>query len=360
VWPLSQSTFRWLWAPDCGKRMCFEPIANNSGSISQFETKLQDASPDDFLIFCDFFVQSTNDDLRKLCNDSASYGNSNCFYSVILSANFVQRTVGRPPIKVHLWVNLEANRDFSQQDELEESISSHHVEVYRGHERHHSVHLRIFFAISIIINVFFQIRHPWLKKMSIHDFQPLVIFLWLSFVSLLPEAHGSSHSSNDAVKSSTYLVMSAFALCIRAVLNLPWIKGTEKSVYFCGAGVVTALLLGLLSLLSSSHLLFPTFASREMFWRLLALLSLNLIAGMKLRRDNQKSDSNVFVVIFIHTIGVVLVFFLYSPALFTFDDDCIFFIFIRLIEVCARRPVRPPYSAHVCAGIRVSSLFFPC
>ena len=153
VWPLSQSTFRWLWAPDCGKRMCFEPIANNSGSISQFETKLQDASPDDFLIFCDFFHQ-TDDFLRKLCNDSTSYGNSSCFYSVILSANFVQRTVGRPPIKVHLWVNLEANRDFSQQDELEESISSHHVEVYRGHARHHSVHLRIFFAISIIINTY--------------------------------------------------------------------------------------------------------------------------------------------------------------------------------------------------------------
>jgi hypothetical protein len=261
-----------------------------------------------------------------------------------------------------LWINLEANSDFLQQDELEESISSHHVEVYRGHARHHSVHLRIFFAISIIINTYFQIRHPWLKKMSIHDFQPLVIFLWLSFGSLLPAAHGSSHSSNGAVKSSTYLVMSAFALCIRAILNLPWIKGTEKSVYFCGAGVATALLLGLLSLLSSSHLLFPTYASREMFWRLLALLSLNLIAGMKLRRDNSKSDSNVFVVIFIHTIGVVLVFFLYPPALFTFDDDYILFIFIRLIEVCAR-PVHPPCSrcsAHACAGIRFSSLFFPC
>jgi hypothetical protein len=360
VWPLSQSRFRWLWAPDCGKRMCFEPIANNSGSISQFETKLQGASPDDFLIFCDFFHKG-DDSFKELCKGGASGGSSsNCFYSVILSANYVQRTVGRPPIKVHVWVNLESNRDFSQQDELEQSLSSHHIEVYRGHARHHRVHLRIFFAISIIINIYFQIRHPWLKKMSIHDFQPLVIFLWLSFVSLLPEAHGSPHSSNDAVKSSTYLVMSAFAHCIRAILNLRWIKGTQKSVYFCGAGVVTALLLGLLSLLSSSHLLFPNFASREMFWRLLTLLSLNLIAGMKLRRDNQKSDSNVFVVIFIHTIGVVLLFFLYPPALFAFDDDCILFIFIRLVEVCARRPVRPPRSAHACPGIRVSSLFFPC
>jgi hypothetical protein len=173
--------------------MCFEPIANKSGDISQFETKLQDASLGDFLIFCDFFQQG-----RRLFQNAlqcASGGSrSNCFYSVILSANYVQRTAGRPPIKVHLWINLEANSDFLQQDELEESISSHHVEVYRGHARHHSVHLRIFFAISIIMNKYFQIRHPWLKKMSIHDFQPLVI-LWSSPVYSTATQHIASKMS---------------------------------------------------------------------------------------------------------------------------------------------------------------------
>jgi hypothetical protein len=335
VWPLSQSKFRWLFAPDCGKRVCFD----HGGSMSQYEVKLNNAAACDFGIFCDFLLDDELCQSGATCSSPSAPNRSSCFYSIILSANYVQKQpFGQPPIKVHIWINLENNRDFAPKGEL---LTSHHVEVYRGHANHHRLHLRIFFSVAILLQIVFQNRHPKLKRLSLHHLQPLIIFLWIASVSFLPETSNSLQSSSiDTVKSSTYLLLFACALSIRTIFSPSATQGKSRYLYFCGAGVTAAVVLVHFFL---SDLLFPNDRDCETFWRLLVLLSVNVIAGMKLRKDNRNSDTNFFVFVSIHIAGLVLLFFVFPPAELMTNHDLIRFVLIRLIEVspCAACPAMP-------------------
>jgi hypothetical protein len=290
---------------------------------------MKDTSNFDFGIFCEFFKD--DDACNTEAGSDSAQINDSCFDSLILSSHLVQKTVGQPPIEVRIWINLENNHEFADEGVFS---SLHHVEVYRGHAHHHKVNLRVYFSLTILMQVFFQMPTLSFFSWTMHNFQPLFIFVWLSLATFSPQSNVSlQQNPNESVTVSSYLVMMACSLCIRTVLNFPTIA-KMRALFFWGAGLVSSCVLCQLVVSSSSWLLFPVGESYGIFYRMFALLSVNTIIRLDLqRRSEEYMDSHSFVVVVTH-FGLVCLLFIVFPVSFQFDDQWILCILIRLVEVC--------------------------
>lgn len=312
--------------------MCFGPDDN------QLEMRMKDTAGFNMRIFCEFF----GDEMKNECSNSSD--NDPCFYSIIVTSDFIQSVTAQPPIKVHLWINLEKNYDFSEEGDFK---SVHHVEVYRGHAQHHRLHLRVFFFVAIILQFIFQKFSSSNLKSQL---ELLFSFTWLSFVSFMPETLPSPEDSvNGSVTVSTYLVIIACALCMRSAIAFTVHKTQVKNgvtfmVLTAGAGLVTALVLSIsiyLSYLSINNIMFPNNASFQVFCRLMVLLWVDSVLRMGLRRLERRRNAHLFVIV-VDLVCVFALFYLVPPAFLKSDSDMFRFLLIRLVEV------RRPYASQNC------------
>ena len=353
LWPFDQSKlYRWLLAPHCGKRMCFH------ADVETYELNLQNVSSvDREILFHNFFPKEKTNNPSLL--EDAQEDEESCFYSIVLLSQFKKQSAGRPHVKAHIWINFEKNHEYSDSDNI---ASTHHIEVYRSQSHQHRVELRIFFTILVLFETFRQQQSS--KVITFYEFRPLIIFIWLSLVSFSPKTFLEPwDNANEAVTSSTYLVVFASSLGASAMLNSPHMTGLTL---LRSSIVVIALSCAIYWAVFSfeSPFLFPNAMSPGILNRVWVSLILNLIVRVGLRQFEATKlldpAAQLLAVVGAHTIVLFLTFVIFPPDRFNYDCEFKFFnhcrfMIIRWIEVHMRSFVMHFFLFNRSAGARPPS-----
>lgn len=338
--------------------MCFH------ADVQTYELNLENISSVDrktlLQWFHNFLPQEKNDS-SSLPEDSQEDEQESCFYSVVLLSQFKKQSAGRPHLKAHLWINLEKNYEYPDFDNI---ASTYHIEVYRNQVHQHRVELRIFFTLLVLFEIFRQKKSS--KLITFHEFRPLIVFIWLSLVSFSPKTNLVPWAIVDeAVTSSTYLVIVASSLGVNAMLNSPLMKGsTPLRSSIAVIALTCAIYWAVCSF--SSPFLFPNDMSLGILNRVWFSLMLNLIVRVGLRQFQATKHldpaSQLLAVVFAHTIVLFFTFVIFPPD--RFNHNCEFKIFnycrfmiIRWIEVHTRSFVMHFFTEFIrSAGARSPSL----